>query len=73
MASQSGGEGIPGQGSWALRSHSSCSPEVEKDTRENMTILQIYFQQDRDDVLDNLLAFVCAIWPEIRENYRINR
>ncbi|KAM7228419.1 hypothetical protein CapIbe_020873 [Capra ibex] len=70
MASQSGG-GIPGPGSWALRSHSSCSPDVE-DTWENMTILQIYFRQDRDEVLDNLLAFVCTIWPEIHENYRIN-
>ncbi|EGV98770.1 V-type proton ATPase subunit G 1 [Cricetulus griseus] len=28
--------------------------------------------QNRDEVLDNLLAFVCDIRPEIHENYRIN-
>ncbi|KAJ1067987.1 hypothetical protein K5549_021943 [Capra hircus] len=54
-----------------------CDPTVAaalmwRRTPENMTILQIYFRQDRDEVLDNLLAFVCAIWPEIHENYRIN-
>nr|XP_025705224.1 V-type proton ATPase subunit G 1-like isoform X2 [Callorhinus ursinus] len=37
-----------------------------------MTILQASFQQNRDEVLDNLLAFVCDIRPEIHENYRIN-
>lgn len=37
-----------------------------------MTILQTYFRQNRDEVLDNLLAFVCDIRPEIHENYRIN-
>jgi len=45
---------------------------VEKETQEKMTILQTYFQQNRDEVLDNLLAFVCDIRPEIHENYRIN-
>ncbi|XP_027978899.1 V-type proton ATPase subunit G 1-like isoform X1 [Eumetopias jubatus] len=56
----------------ALGSHGSCSTEVEKETQEKMTILQAYFQQNRDEVLDNLLAFVCDIRPEIHENYRIN-
>ncbi|KAK2493687.1 hypothetical protein MC885_002980 [Smutsia gigantea] len=56
----------------ALGSHGSCSTEVEKETQEKMTILQTYFQQNRDEVLDNLLAFVCDIRPEIHENYRIN-
>ncbi|TKC40134.1 hypothetical protein EI555_017105 [Monodon monoceros] len=56
----------------ALGSHGSCSTEVEKDTQEKMTILQTYFRQNRDEVLDNLLAFVCDIRPEIHENYRIN-
>ncbi|CAI9174698.1 unnamed protein product [Rangifer tarandus platyrhynchus] len=28
--------------------------------------------KNRDEVLDNLLAFVCDIRPEIHENYRIN-
>ena len=51
----------------ALGSHGSCSTEVEK-----MTILQTYFRQNREEVLDNLLAFVCDIRPEIHENYRIN-
>ncbi|XP_027472884.1 V-type proton ATPase subunit G 1-like isoform X2 [Zalophus californianus] len=37
-----------------------------------MTMLQAYFQQNRVEVLDNLLAFVCDIRPEIHENYRIN-
>nr|XP_058141969.1 V-type proton ATPase subunit G 1-like [Dasypus novemcinctus] len=45
----------------ALGSHCSCSTEVEKETQEKTTILQNYFQQDRDEVLDNLLAFVCDI------------
>ncbi|XP_004411168.1 PREDICTED: uncharacterized protein LOC101376257 [Odobenus rosmarus divergens] len=56
----------------ALGSHGSCSTEVEKETQEKMTILQAYFQQNRDEVLDNLLAFVCDIRAEIHENYRIN-
>nr|XP_025705218.1 V-type proton ATPase subunit G 1-like isoform X1 [Callorhinus ursinus] len=56
----------------ALGSHGSCSTEVEKETQEKMTILQASFQQNRDEVLDNLLAFVCDIRPEIHENYRIN-
>ncbi|CAI9178096.1 unnamed protein product [Rangifer tarandus platyrhynchus] len=56
----------------ALGSPGSCSTEVEKDTQEKMTILQTYFRQNRDEVLDNLLAFVCDIRPEIHENYRIN-
>jgi V-type H+-transporting ATPase subunit G len=34
---------------------------VEKETREKMTVLQNYFEQNRDEVLDNLLAFVCDI------------
>ncbi|XP_044774360.1 V-type proton ATPase subunit G 1-like [Neomonachus schauinslandi] len=56
----------------ALGSHGSCSTEVEKTTQEKMTILQAYFQQNRDEVLDNLLVFVCDIRPEIHENYHIN-
>uniref|UniRef100_A0A8C9GQ23 V-type proton ATPase subunit G n=1 Tax=Piliocolobus tephrosceles TaxID=591936 RepID=A0A8C9GQ23_9PRIM len=40
----------------ALGSHGNCSTEVEKETREKMTILQTYFQQNRDEVLDNLLS-----------------
>ncbi|KAB0346389.1 hypothetical protein FD754_011246 [Muntiacus muntjak] len=46
--------------------------EAAKDTQEKMTILQTYFRQNRDEVLDNLLAFVCDTRPEIHENYRIN-
>uniref|UniRef100_A0A2K5F3U8 V-type proton ATPase subunit G n=1 Tax=Aotus nancymaae TaxID=37293 RepID=A0A2K5F3U8_AOTNA len=57
----------------ALGSHGSCSTEMEKETQEKMTILQTYFWQNRDEVLDNLLAFVCDIRPDIHENYRINR
>ena len=45
----------------ALGSHGSCSSEVEKETQEKMTVLQNYFEQNRDEVLDNLLAFVCDI------------
>ncbi|XP_036915028.1 V-type proton ATPase subunit G 1 [Sturnira hondurensis] len=56
----------------ALGSHGSCSTEVEKETQEKMTILQTYFRQNRDEVLDNLLTLVCNIQPEIHENYRIN-
>lgn len=56
----------------ALGSHGSCSTEVEKDTQKKMSILQTYFKKNRDEVLDNLLAFVCDIRPEIHENYRVN-
>ncbi|KAF6123166.1 ATPase H+ transporting V1 subunit G1 [Phyllostomus discolor] len=56
----------------ALGSHGSCSTEVEKETQEKMTILQAYFRQNRDEVLDNLLTLVCDIQPEIHENYRVN-
>ncbi|XP_075416491.1 V-type proton ATPase subunit G 1 [Tenrec ecaudatus] len=56
----------------ALGSHGSCSTEVEKETEEKMTLLQTYFRQNRDDVLDSLLKFICDIHPEIHENYRIN-
>nr|XP_058144285.1 V-type proton ATPase subunit G 1-like [Dasypus novemcinctus] len=45
----------------ALGSHGSFSTEVEKETQEKMIILQNYFQQNREEVLDNLLAFVCDI------------
>ncbi|CAI9165893.1 unnamed protein product [Rangifer tarandus platyrhynchus] len=55
----------------ALGSRGSCSTEVA-DTQEKTTILQTYFRQNRDEVLGNLLAFVCDIRPEIHENYRIN-
>ncbi|KAF0874349.1 VATG1 ATPase, partial [Crocuta crocuta] len=50
----------------ALGSHGSSSTEVEKETQEKMIV-----QQNRDEVLDNLLAFVCDIWPEIHKNYHI--
>uniref|UniRef100_A0A2I3GLM3 V-type proton ATPase subunit G n=1 Tax=Nomascus leucogenys TaxID=61853 RepID=A0A2I3GLM3_NOMLE len=53
----------------ALGSRGSC---VEKETQEKRTILQTYFRQNRDEVFDNLLAFVCDIQPEIHENYCIN-
>lgn len=56
----------------ALGSHGSCSTEMEKETQEKMLVLQTYFRQNRDEVLDNLLAFVCDIRPEIHENYRIS-
>ncbi|KAK2108698.1 hypothetical protein P7K49_013863 [Saguinus oedipus] len=53
----------------ALGSHGSCSTEVEKETQEKMTILQTCFRQNRDEVFDNFLAFVCDVQPEIHENY----
>ncbi|XP_032617961.1 V-type proton ATPase subunit G 1-like [Hylobates moloch] len=56
----------------ALGSRGSCSTEVEKETQEKRTILQTYFRQNRDEVLDNLLAFVRDIRPESHENYCIN-
>ncbi|XP_055974769.1 V-type proton ATPase subunit G 1-like [Sorex fumeus] len=55
-----------------LGSHGSCSTEVEKETQEKMTVLQTYFQQNRDEVLDNLLAFICDIQPQIHKNDHIN-
>ncbi|XP_010627007.1 V-type proton ATPase subunit G 1-like isoform X2 [Fukomys damarensis] len=48
-----------------LGSHGRCSNEVEKETQEKMTILQTYFRQNREKILDNLLAFICDIWPKI--------
>lgn len=56
----------------ALGSHGSCSTEVEKETQEKITTLQNYFQQNREEVLDNLLTFICDIQPQIHENYRLN-
>uniref|UniRef100_A0A9L0JAR0 Uncharacterized protein n=1 Tax=Equus asinus TaxID=9793 RepID=A0A9L0JAR0_EQUAS len=37
-----------------------------------MTILQTCFWQNREEVLDNLLTFVCDIKPEIHKNYCFN-
>uniref|UniRef100_A0A6I8NR48 V-type proton ATPase subunit G n=1 Tax=Ornithorhynchus anatinus TaxID=9258 RepID=A0A6I8NR48_ORNAN len=56
----------------ALGSHGSCTTEVEKETQEKMVILQGHFDKNREEVLVNLLAFVCDIQPQIHENYRIN-
>lgn len=36
----------------ALGSHRSCSSEMEE-TQEKTTVLQNYFEQNRDEVLDN--------------------
>jgi V-type H+-transporting ATPase subunit G len=47
--------------------HGSYSTEVDKETQ----VPQTYFWQNRDEVLDNLWAYVCDIWPEIHKNYRI--
>ena len=66
------GEEFKAKEAAVLGSHGSCSSEVEKETREKMNVLQNHFEQNRDEVLDNLLAFVCDIRPEIHENYRIN-
>ncbi|KFO24067.1 V-type proton ATPase subunit G 1, partial [Fukomys damarensis] len=56
----------------ALGSHGSCSSEAEKGTQKQMAILQTCFRQNREEVLDNRLAFVCDIRPEIHENYHNN-
>ncbi|XP_049626477.1 V-type proton ATPase subunit G 1-like [Suncus etruscus] len=56
----------------ALGSHGSCSTKVEKETQEKIITLQNYFQQNREEVLDNLLTFICDIKPQIHEKYRIN-
>uniref|UniRef100_A0A2K6MWA1 V-type proton ATPase subunit G n=1 Tax=Rhinopithecus bieti TaxID=61621 RepID=A0A2K6MWA1_RHIBE len=48
------------------------SKEAAKEAQEKMTILQTYVPHNRDEVWDNLLAFVCDIRPEILENYHIN-
>ncbi|KAL6090991.1 hypothetical protein STEG23_007369 [Scotinomys teguina] len=40
----------------ALGTPGSCSSEVERETQEKMTGLQNYFQQNRDEVLDNVLT-----------------
>lgn len=53
----------------ALGSHGRCSTEVDKETQEKMAIFQTYFQQNREEVMNNFLAFVCDIQPEIHENY----
>ena len=44
----------------ALGFHGRGITGVEKETQV-MTILQIYLWQNRDEVLDNLLALVCYI------------
>ena len=55
----------------ALGSHGSCSSEVEEETQGKMNVLQNHFEQNRDGVLNDLLASVCDIQPEIHESYRI--
>ncbi|XP_054973854.1 V-type proton ATPase subunit G 1-like [Sorex araneus] len=44
----------------------SCRVAVEKETPE-MTVLQTYFKQNRDKVLDNLLVFIRDIQPQIHK------
>ncbi|NP_001080436.1 ATPase, H+ transporting, lysosomal 13kDa, V1 subunit G1 S homeolog [Xenopus laevis] len=56
----------------ALGSHGSCSEEVEKETSEKMSIIQQNYAKNRENVLENLLSFVCDIKPEIHVNYRVN-
>ncbi|KFO33146.1 V-type proton ATPase subunit G 1 [Fukomys damarensis] len=56
----------------ALGSQGSCCSEVEKETQEKMAVLQTYFRQNREEVLDDLLVFVCDTRPETHENYRID-
>uniref|UniRef100_A0A8C3WHM2 Uncharacterized protein n=1 Tax=Catagonus wagneri TaxID=51154 RepID=A0A8C3WHM2_9CETA len=55
----------------ALGSLGSGSTEPEEETQV-MTVLQNYFWQNKDKVLDKLLAFVYDIWPESHENYHIH-
>ncbi|KAI5139534.1 V-Type Proton Atpase Subunit G 1 [Manis pentadactyla] len=56
----------------ALGSHGGCGTEHEKETQEKRTALQTYFPRSRDEVLDDLLAFVCNIRPEIHEIHHNN-
>lgn len=59
------------KGAVALWLHSSCSTEVEEEPQETTT-LQTNFWQNRDAILDNVLAFACDIWPDIHREYHIN-
>ncbi|EAW86673.1 hCG2041274, partial [Homo sapiens] len=43
----------------ALGPQGSCSTEVEE-TQDKMTILQTYFQRNREEGVDNLLAFAAS-------------
>ncbi|XP_057573286.1 V-type proton ATPase subunit G 1-like isoform X2 [Hippopotamus amphibius kiboko] len=77
MASQSQGiQQLLQAKKWAAENVSEArkrkNQRLKQDTQEKMTILQTYCRQNRDEVLDNLLVFVCDIRPEIHENYRIN-
>lgn len=61
-------EGFKAKDAVPLWSHNSCSTEVEKETQETTT-LQTNFWQNRDAILDNVLAFACDIWPDTRKEY----
>ncbi|XP_053552174.1 V-type proton ATPase subunit G 1 [Bombina bombina] len=56
----------------ALGSHGSCSEEVEKETLEKMSIIQVNYKNNREAVLESVLSLVCEIKPEIHINYRFN-
>ncbi|XP_030063108.1 V-type proton ATPase subunit G 1 [Microcaecilia unicolor] len=56
----------------ALGSHGSCSTEVEKGTVGKMSVIQESYVKNKDEVVENLLALVCDIKPEIHINYRIS-
>ncbi|XP_075040985.1 V-type proton ATPase subunit G 1 [Mixophyes fleayi] len=56
----------------ALGSHGSCSEEMEKETTEKMSIIEENYRKHRELVLDQILAFVCDVKPEIHINYRVN-
>ncbi|XP_044517452.1 V-type proton ATPase subunit G 1 isoform X2 [Gracilinanus agilis] len=45
---------------------------LKQETLQKMSVLHNYFQKNKEEVLDNLLVFVCDIHPTIHENYRIN-
>ncbi|XP_064420299.1 V-type proton ATPase subunit G 1 [Latimeria chalumnae] len=56
----------------AMGSHGNSATEVEKETVEKMKIIIDSYQKNKEVVLDQLLALVCEIKPEIHMNYRIN-
>eukprot|EP00062_Callorhinchus_milii_P023236 gi/632981864/ref/XP_007907823.1/ PREDICTED: V-type proton ATPase subunit G 1 [Callorhinchus milii] len=56
----------------ALGSHGNSATEVDKETLEKIKLIRQNYEQHKEVVLNNLLALICDIKPEVHLNYRIN-
>nr|XP_033818324.1 V-type proton ATPase subunit G 1 [Geotrypetes seraphini] len=56
----------------ALGSHGSSTTEVDKGTMGKMNVINESYTKNKDKVVENLLALVWDIKPEIHINYRVS-